>query len=351
MKNNTRAPLEDLNLTDRFLFAETMDEPEAYEAAVGILLEDEIELLDRTQTEKELRVSPELRAVRLDVINMDDEGKIYFAEMQKTDTGNLLKRSRYYQAQLDVSLLEPGCTNFNLLNDSCLILVAPFDLFGYGLYRYTFTGQCREVPDLTLQDGATRIFINTCGKNQEDFSQEFLDFMEYINDTRPEVAEKSASSRVRLIHNTVERIRRSEKWGVKYMQRWEEIAYERQDAYEEGHDAGYGEGHDAGYGEGRDVGYGEGHDAGYGEGHDAGRMETVVELVCQKTSRGMTAEGIAEFLEIDIQVVKRIREVAKKYAPKYDLGLICQELKIADIPESAGSTSECTSAGAEKHQL
>ena len=329
MKNNTRAPLEDLNLTDRFLFAETMDEPEAYEAAVGILLEDEIELLDRTQTEKELRVSPELRAVRLDVINMDDEGKIYFAEMQKTDTGNLLKRSRYYQAQLDVSLLEPGCTNFNLLNDSCLILVAPFDLFGYGLYRYTFTGQCREVPDLTLQDGATRIFINTCGTNQEDFSQEFLDFMEYINDTRPEVAEKSASSRVRLIHNTVERIRRSEKWGVKYMQRWEEIAYERQDAY--------------------DVGYGEGRDTGYGEGHDAGRMETLAELVCMKTSRGMTAEEIAEILEIDIQVVKRIREMAKKYAPKYDLGLICRELKTAGIPGSAGSTSECTSAGAEKH--
>ena len=136
--------------------------------------------------------------------------------------------------------------------------------------------------------------------------------MEYINDTRPEVAEKSVSSRVRLIHNTVERIRRSEKWGVKYMQRWEEIAYERQDAYE------------------------------------AGRMETVVELVCQKTSRGMTAEGIAEFLEIDIQVVKRICEVAKKYEPEYDFGAICQELKDAHISGSLGSTSGCVSAGAGK---
>ena len=131
--------------------------------------------------------------------------------------------------------------------------------------------------------------------NSEDFTREFLDFMEYINDTRSEVAEKSASSRVRLIHNTVEKIRRSEKWGVKYMQRWEEIAYERQNAYE--------------------------------EGHDAGRMETLAELVCMKTSRGMTAEEIAEILEIDIQVVKRIREVAKKYEPGYDLGLVCKEVK------------------------
>ena len=96
MNNVVRAPLEELNLTDRFLFAETMDEPEAYKATVGILLEDEIELLEHTQTEKELRVSPKLRAVRLDVINMDRDGQIYFTEMQKRDTRNLEKRSRYY---------------------------------------------------------------------------------------------------------------------------------------------------------------------------------------------------------------------------------------------------------------
>lgn len=126
MSNKVRTPLEELNLTDGFLFAETMDEPEAYEAVVGILLEDEVELLERTQTEKELRVSPELRKVRLDVVNMDREGRIYFTEMQKRDTRNLEKRSRYYQAQLDVSLLEPGCSDFNELNDSCMILIAPF---------------------------------------------------------------------------------------------------------------------------------------------------------------------------------------------------------------------------------
>ena len=62
-----------------------MDEPDAYEAMVGILLENEIELLERTQTEKELRVSPELRAVRLDVISMDKDGQVYSTEMQKKD--------------------------------------------------------------------------------------------------------------------------------------------------------------------------------------------------------------------------------------------------------------------------
>lgn len=83
--------------------------------------------------------------------------------MQQRNTGNLLKRSRYYQAQLDVSLLEPGSADFNLLNDSCFILIAPFDIFGRGLYRYTFEGVCRECSDLKLNDGAVRVFINTKG--------------------------------------------------------------------------------------------------------------------------------------------------------------------------------------------
>ena len=40
-------------------------------------------------------------------------------------------------------------------------LVAPFDIFGYNLYRYTFEECCWEVPGLRLNDGAKRIFINT----------------------------------------------------------------------------------------------------------------------------------------------------------------------------------------------
>lgn len=311
MNSEVRTPLEELNLMDRFLFAETMDEPEAYEAVVGILLEDEIELLDAVQTEKELRVSPQLRAVRLDVVNMDKDGKIYFTEMQKTDTGSLIKRSRYYQAQMDVSLLEPGSRDFNQLSDSCMILVAPFDLFGYGLYRYTFVGQCKEVPGLILQDGAMRIFINTFGTNPESFSQEFLDFMEYINDTREAVAARSESPRLKLIHSKVEKIRRSEKCGVKYMQRWEEIAYARQDGYEEGHSEGRSEGRSEGFDEGLGV----------------GKLRKIIAATCKKLEKGKSPEQIADELEEDPERISRICRIAEKYAPAYDMEAICQELK------------------------
>ncbi|MBO5055142.1 MAG: PD-(D/E)XK nuclease family transposase, partial [Lachnospiraceae bacterium] len=146
METKTVTKLKNLNLVDKFLFDETMENREAYEAAVSILLENEVELLDKPQTEKELRISPQLREVRLDVVSMDRSKKIYYTEMQQRNTGNLRKRSRYYQAQLDVSLLEPGTRDFGALNDSCFILIAPFDIFGKGLCRYTFEGTCRECP-------------------------------------------------------------------------------------------------------------------------------------------------------------------------------------------------------------
>ena len=142
-----------------------MEDTESYQATISILTENETELLSKPETEKELRISPDLREIRLDFISMDKDKKIYYSEMQKKNTYNLTKRSRYYQAQLDVSLLEPGSVDFNQLNDSCFILIAPFDIFGRGLYRYTFEGTCLECPDLKIQDCARRIFINTNGTN------------------------------------------------------------------------------------------------------------------------------------------------------------------------------------------
>lgn len=233
MENVRLKELKDLNLLDKFLFDEAMEDREIYQMVISILLENEIELLEKPETEKELRVSPGIRQVRLDVIGMDREGKLYYAEMQKRNTGNLIRRSRYYQAQLDVSLLEPGSTDFNLLNESCFIMIAPFDIFGRELYRYTFEGVCRECPDLKLEDGAVRVFINTKGTNREDFSQEFLDFMEYIAGTTDENAGKSGSERIKEIHKKICQIRKSEKAGVKYMQRWEELEYAKQDGIKE----------------------------------------------------------------------------------------------------------------------
>ena len=59
-------------------------------------------------------------------------------------------------------------------------------------------------------------------------------FMEYIGSTTDETAEHSGSKRIRQIHRKVSKIRRSEKAGLRLMQKWEELAYEREEGLKEG---------------------------------------------------------------------------------------------------------------------
>lgn len=125
---NIKTELDKMNLLDRFLFDETVEDPEVYNAMVEILLEGHVSVSRWTETEKEIRVSPQLRQIRLDVISADEDGELYQLEMQRKNTKNLPKRSRYYQAQNDVSLLKPGCIDFNELNDLTTVLVASFDI-------------------------------------------------------------------------------------------------------------------------------------------------------------------------------------------------------------------------------
>ena len=233
-----KTKLDEMTLLDRFLFNETVEDMTVYNDMVEILMGEKIVMVHPPETEKELRVSPQLREVRLDVIGKDENGAIYQVEMQKKNTYSLPKRSRFYQAQIDVSLMKPGSASFHKLNDVTTILVAPFDIFGYHLYRYTFEEYCKEIPGLSLKDGARRIFINTMGENREEFSKEFLDFMEYINVSTDKVAAQSESEKIQRIHERVRWIKTSEKIGVKLMQRWEELANAREEGLEEGRETG-----------------------------------------------------------------------------------------------------------------
>ena len=221
-KRQKLIPLNKLNLTDRFLFEEVMEDPLAHQEALGIILGRDVPLLTQNEAEKELRISPEARSVRLDIFSMDEDRAVYNTEMQKQRRADLSKRSRYYQSLVDISLLEPGIPDYSQLNESYLIMITPFDLFGCGKYRYTFRAVCEEEPGCVLEDGATRIFLNTRGANDDEVSQELAEFLHYVEHTTDEAAEHAGSERIRRIHDRVRKVRNSEEVGVKYMQAREE---------------------------------------------------------------------------------------------------------------------------------
>ena len=58
-------PLKDLNLLDRFLFAEAMEDPENMRDILEIILGKDVVLKHLPQIEKETRISPAYRFAKL----------------------------------------------------------------------------------------------------------------------------------------------------------------------------------------------------------------------------------------------------------------------------------------------
>lgn len=238
MSKNKKS-LQDLTLLDRFLFAEVMEDPKTFENILSIILGEDISIKGRPQSEHENRTSPLKRQVRLDVWAEDETDAVYNIEAQKENTKNLPHRSRFYQALIDSKLLDPGEVDFSNMKDCYSIIIAPFDLFGRGLYQYTFQMTCAETGQ-PLEDGATRIFLNTHGKNSEDISPELKELLYYMEHTTEEIS--CSTSRLQEIKNHVNIVKSSEEIGVKYMQEWEEKILEKRKARAEGLAEGRAEG-------------------------------------------------------------------------------------------------------------
>ena len=152
------------------------------------------------------------------------------------------------------------------MNEVLIVLIMPFDLFGYGLYRYTFHMRCEEVPELKLDDGATRIFLNTKGKHPELVSLELIELLKYMEHSTDEVSEVCKSERIQEMHRRICQIKASEKTEVKYMQTWEERILLKQE----------------------------------------GGKEMLEKLIKKKLEKNLSVEQIAEMLEIDILKVENI---------------------------------------------
>ena len=269
---NQRKSLKELNLLDKFLFDEAMDDPENVKTMLDIILSQNTNLKHPPQTEKEQRTSTDNRQIRLDVYAIDEDDVIYEVEAQKENTHNLPKRSRLYQGIIDSKLLPPGVVD--LLNEVLIVLIMPFDLFGYGLYRYTFQMKCQEIPELKLDDGATRIFLNTRGKHPELVSPELIELLKYMEHSTDEISEACESKRIQEMHRRVCQIRASEKTEVKYMQSWEERIMIKQE--------------------------------GIAEGRIEGEKALLKSLIEKKMAKKYSAEQISAMLEVDVSEVENI---------------------------------------------
>ena len=204
----------DLNLSNAFLFAVAMQDEETCRIVLETVLDKEIGKV-KVNVEHTILYSSDIRSVRLDVYARDAVEVDYDIEMQNEDEKNLPKRSRYYQAQMDIARLKPNETYRNL-QSNYVIFLCTFDPFGHQLYRYTYEMCCKETGE-PLEDGAYRIFLNTKGKNAGDVPTQLVNLLGYLEHSTDDYVEEHSDVSLQRLHEKVTELKHDREWEGRYM--------------------------------------------------------------------------------------------------------------------------------------
>ena len=216
-----------------------------------------------------------------------DENRIITVEMQTGHKKELPKRSRYYQSVADVSTTPTGAKYRNL-PDNILIFICTFDPFDRDIPRYTFQYTCDEDPELKLQDGSLRIFLNATATELSDLDQKLQAFYHYLQMgvVESELAQIISESITTLKNNSLER-RHYMTWAVK-------MADARYDGYDEGYEKGIS------------IGLEQGLEQGRATGREEGAYQTKLETARSMLDYGDAPEKVALCTGLPMEIVLKL---------------------------------------------
>ena len=215
---------QELDLSNSYLFAVALENPETCQLVLEIILGSKLPNV-RVHAEHSMLVSSDFRSVRLDIYASDEMQVHYNVEAQNQNQHNLSKRSRYHQAEMDVSSLKPG-EDFENLRPGYVIFICAFDPFGLGLYRYTFEERCLE-RDIALGDETKKIFLNTKGKNDSEVPQELIHFLGYMENSTDAYVKHVTDESISQLHKKVKALKKERALEARYMT-FEELLNQRE---------------------------------------------------------------------------------------------------------------------------
>ncbi len=284
-----------MNLSDFALFFSVMKNPVAYRNVLSIFMDEpDIELAE-VKVEQVVLNRVGKRAIRLDAWARSVDERQFNMEMQNdTESDDIRKRSRFYQGLLDTPILKSGKkTRYRQLPSTVIIFITQDDIFKRDLAKYTFTERCKELDDLDLEDGTTKIFLNLTSKNG---SKELISMLQYIKNTRidnPEIVVKDP--RILELDDIVQEVKASDEWeSVKMgileigLQRGTELGIER------------------GMKQGIEQGIQQGIRQGIQQGIQQGENLKLRSIVQKKHEKGCSVSEIADALEESEEVIAQI---------------------------------------------
>ena len=217
--------LRELTIKDDFMFGAVMSDPENCRELLEMILGISIDRIEVSK-EKSMVYHPEYKGVRLDAYARHEENTCYNVEMQASRRPVLGKRSRYYQSQMDMEMLQSG-RDYEELPKSFVVFICDFDPFGKELYRYTFKMKCEEDVNVELEDARRIIFLSTQGKNREEVPKELVTFLEYVKADLEESQKDFHDSYVRRLQDSVQRVKANREMEERFMLLEEKLKEER----------------------------------------------------------------------------------------------------------------------------
>lgn len=241
--------LQEMNLLDDFLFGKMVTYPGIGERfckhLVSAVLGVELTHIKIVPQKVYYGANVDMHGARLDIYIEESEsdvnGTVFDFEPDKNDKGHLKKalpqRVRFYHAMIDHECLKSG-KDYATLKRVIVILMMPYDPFGYDHIVYTIKNHCEEVPDMPYDDGAKTIFLYTKGQKGHPTRklQELLRYME--ESTKENVCNEMLED----IHEMVTKVRCDKEVTIEYMKIFEREKMIYDDGKEEGLAEGRAEG-------------------------------------------------------------------------------------------------------------
>jgi len=263
---------DELTIQDNFIFQKIMRNKRICKQTLERLLDIDIKDISYPEEEKSIDVRLDSKSIRMDVYVNDENGTVFNVEMQTSkNMEELSKRTRYYQAMIDIDLLEKG-QDYDALNDTYIIFICTFDIFKGKRHKYTFRNLCEEDKSIKLEDGTIKMFLSTKGE-KDDVSKALKNFLDYVDGHAP------ADELMKEIDTEVMTAKSCDEWRREYMTLKLEIEKEKKLSRAEG----------------------------LAEGKVEGKVEVAIDMLKEKLSVDM----ISRLTKL---TVEQITEIGKKNA-------------------------------------
>ena len=286
--------LEELNLLDDFLMGSVLSYPgigpEVCRRMVSIILNREIKQIRIIPQKVYFGADTDKHGIRLDVYaeeKADDLNTVYDIEPDKDGRESLRlalpKRARFYHAKIDADSLASG-EDYGKLKNVIVIFICPYDPFQLNRMVYTIKSCCVEEPGLVYEDGARTIFLYTKGIKGNP-PAELQRLLQYL---------------------MVQKVKHDREVSLEYMKIFERERLIRED----------------GYASGKEDGYASGKEDGYASGKEAGKEAELVEIIRRKQQKGLSADDIAEWLELDKEYVEKVMKLLEENPDADDMAIL-----------------------------